>query len=56
VKDYHAAKYSNVKFLVEEESTTNLLSHEARWAYDLVRQTLMIPRIRPAIAATPAAA
>jgi len=56
VKDYHAAKYSNVKFLAEEESTTNLLRHESRWAYDLVRQTLMISRIRPTIAATPAAA
>jgi nucleoside-diphosphate-sugar epimerase len=56
VKDYHAAKYSNVKFLAEEESTTNLLSHESRWAYDLVRQTLMISKIRPTIAATPAAA
>ncbi len=56
VKDYHAAKYSNVKFLVEEESTTNLLSHESRWAYDLVTRTLMFPRIRPTIAATSAAA
>ena len=56
VKDYHAAKYSNVKFLAEEESTTNLLRHESRWAYDLIRQTLLIPKISPTIAATPAAA
>lgn len=56
VKDYHAAKYSNVKFLAEEESTTNLLSHESRWAYDLIRQTFLISKLRPAIATTPAAA
>jgi nucleoside-diphosphate-sugar epimerase len=46
VKDYHAAKYSNVKFLAEEENPINLVRHESSWAYDLVQQTAAIaPRI-----------
>jgi len=35
VKDYRSAKYSNVKFLTEQESTENLVRHESSWAYDL---------------------
>lgn len=57
VKDYHEAKYSNVKFLAEEESTAKLILHESRWAYDLVRQTMRISKkIRPSFAVNPAAA
>jgi nucleoside-diphosphate-sugar epimerase len=42
VKDYRAAKYSNVKFLTEEESIVNLVNRESSWAYDLVQATSMI--------------
>ncbi len=49
VNDYRAAKYSNVKFLTEEESTVNLVHHESRWAYDLVQQTSALNALPPAI-------
>lgn len=39
VKNYRSAKYSNVKFLTEEESAVGLVRNESSWAYDLVRQT-----------------
>lgn len=42
VKNYGAAKYSNVKFLTEVESALSLVRNESNWAYDLVRQTTMI--------------
>ena len=57
VKDYHEAKYSNVKFLSEEESTAKLILHESRWAYDLVRQTMRSSKkIAPQLSVAPAAA
>lgn len=49
VKDYRAAKYSNVKFLTEEESTVNLVHHESSWAYDLVLQTSLSHAIQPVV-------
>jgi nucleoside-diphosphate-sugar epimerase len=36
VKDYRSAKYSNVKFLTQEESAGSLVRNESSWAYDLV--------------------
>jgi nucleoside-diphosphate-sugar epimerase len=45
VKDYRASKYSNVKFLTEEESAVNLVRHESRWAYDLVKQTSLVSKL-----------
>jgi nucleoside-diphosphate-sugar epimerase len=42
VKDYRSAKYSNVKFLTEQEDAVSLVRNESNWAYDLVdlvRQT-----------------
>lgn len=39
VKNYAAAKYSNVKFLTEVESALSLVRNESSWAYDLVRLT-----------------
>jgi nucleoside-diphosphate-sugar epimerase len=42
VSDYREAKYSNVKFLTEEESIVNLVNRESRWAYDLVQATSML--------------
>ncbi len=47
VTDYRAAKYSNVKFLTEEESAVNLVHHESRWAYDLVQQTSTMNSVTP---------
>ena len=38
VTDYREAKYSNVKYLTEEEDTTQLVRHEASWANDLIAQ------------------
>lgn len=49
VKDYRAAKYSNVKFLTEEESILNLVNRESRWAYDLVQQTSMLAGMKPVV-------
>lgn len=49
VKDYRAAKYSNVKFLAEEENPLNLVQHESRWAYDLVQQTSMMTTTTPLV-------
>ena len=49
VRDYRAAKYSNVKFLTEEENTVNLVRHESSWAYDLVKQTSMISSFAPVV-------
>jgi nucleoside-diphosphate-sugar epimerase len=49
VKDYRAAKYSNVKFLTEEENTVSLVRHESSWAYDLVKQTSMISSFAPVV-------
>lgn len=52
VTDYRNAKYSNVKFLTEEENTENLVRHESSWAYDLcelVKQTAKIPAFTPAV-------
>jgi nucleoside-diphosphate-sugar epimerase len=45
VKNYGAAKYSNVKFLTEVESALSLVRNESSWAYDLVKQTSMIAPI-----------
>lgn len=42
VMDYRAAKYSNVKYLTEEESIVNLVNRESSWAYDLVQATSML--------------
>ena len=42
VKNYSAAKYSNVKFLTEVESALSLVRNESSWAYDLVKQTTMV--------------
>jgi nucleoside-diphosphate-sugar epimerase len=42
VKDYRAAKYSNVKFLTEEQNPVSLVRRESRWAYDLVQETLLM--------------
>jgi nucleoside-diphosphate-sugar epimerase len=42
VKNYGAAKYSNVKFLTEVESALSLVRNESNWAYDLVEQTKLI--------------
>jgi len=39
VKDYRAAKYSNVKFLTEEQNPVSLVHRESTWAYDLVQET-----------------
>jgi nucleoside-diphosphate-sugar epimerase len=49
VKDYRSAKYSNVKFLTEEENTDGLVRHESTWAYDLCDQVQ-----RPAVSVSPA--
>ena len=49
VKDYRAAKYSNVKFLTEEENAVSLVRHESSWAYDLVKQTSVISGMAPQI-------
>jgi nucleoside-diphosphate-sugar epimerase len=52
VKDYRAAKYSNVKVLTEGQSTVNLVRNESSWAYDLVdlvKQTSAIPSFAPAV-------
>jgi nucleoside-diphosphate-sugar epimerase len=38
VTDYREAKYSNVKYLVEEEDTAQLVRHESSWANDLIAQ------------------
>jgi nucleoside-diphosphate-sugar epimerase len=42
VKNYRAAKYSNVKSLTEAANTRDLVRHESSWAYDLVKQTSAI--------------
>jgi nucleoside-diphosphate-sugar epimerase len=42
VKDYRAAKYSNVKFLSEEQNPVSLVHRESTWAYDLVQETSMM--------------
>jgi nucleoside-diphosphate-sugar epimerase len=49
VKDYRASKYSNVKFLTEEESAVNLVRHESSWAYDLVKQTSLVSNLVPLV-------
>jgi len=49
VKNYRAAKYSNVKFLTEEENPVSLVRHESSWAYDLVKQTSVISGMAPQI-------
>lgn len=49
VKDYRAAKYSNVKFLTEEQNPLSLVHHESSWAYDLVEQTSLMTQKNPAI-------
>lgn len=49
VKDYRASKYSNVKFLTEEESAVNLVRHESSWAYDLVKQTSLVSNLAPLV-------
>ena len=49
VKDYRAAKYSNVKYLTEQESTVNLVNHESSWAYDLVQRTSLIQTVQPVV-------
>lgn len=49
VTDYSAAKYSNVKFLTEQESTVNLVHHVSSWAYDLVQKTSPIHTIQPVV-------
>ena len=48
MKNYGAAKYSNVKFLTEVESALSLVRNESSWAYDLVKQATMFS---PALAA-----
>ena len=47
VKDYRVAKYSNVKYLTEQESIVNLVNHESSWAYDLVTQTALNYTVQP---------
>lgn len=52
VTDYRHSKYSNVKFLTEEESAVDLVRHESRWAYDLcelVKVIGMVPSLVPAV-------
>lgn len=49
VEDYRAAKYSNVKFLTEEENPVSLVRHESSWAYDLVKQTSVISGMTPLV-------
>ena len=49
VKDYRSAKYSNVKYLVEEGNAVSLVRNESSWAYDLVKQTSMISSFAPAV-------
>ena len=51
VEDYRAAKYSNVKYLTEQESTVDLVSHESSWAYDLVLQTAPSYGVQPVFVA-----
>lgn len=51
VSDYREAKYSNVKFLTEEEKVAGLVRHESRWAYDLIQQTSITSLPRIAVAA-----
>jgi len=40
IKDYRDAKYSNVKFL-REEDVFRLLRHENNWAYELIKKPLL---------------
>jgi nucleoside-diphosphate-sugar epimerase len=42
VEDYRAAKYSNVKFLTEEQNPLSLVHNESNWAYDLVQETSLL--------------
>lgn len=51
VKDYRVAKYSNVKYLTEQESIVNLVHHESSWAYDLVQQTALSHAVQPVLVA-----
>ena len=41
VTDYREAKYSNVKYLTEEEDTAQLVRHESSWADALIAQISM---------------
>lgn len=50
VTDYRDAKYSNVKFLTEQQNTPDLVNHESSWAYDLVQQTSLVHSLPAAIA------
>jgi nucleoside-diphosphate-sugar epimerase len=52
VKDYHSAKYSNVKYLIEQEDPVSLVRNESNWAYDLVdlvKQTSMVTSLAPVV-------
>lgn len=42
VTDYREAKYSNVKYLIEEEDTAQLVRHESSWADDLIKQISVV--------------
>jgi len=52
VKDYRSAKYSNVKYLTEQEDAVSLVRNESNWAYDLVdlvKRTSLVTSLTPIV-------
>jgi len=51
VRDYSAPRYSNVKFLAEEQTAASMVRHECSWANDLVTRTVIAARPSPMVPA-----